>query len=643
MNTSENPLVDLLREYARSQAANFGLGLVALLLARIPQRAPAFVIGVAFDAVLLSDRAYSLPLVPGAWIPDGQVAQLWLTVGVLTAAFLAQNGLDWLSSWFQNRGLVAMSHDLRTDAYDAATDLRMRYYDDSQSGDAMSIVHNDTENFGGIVGAVYNATSHVSEVVVAFALMALLNWQLALVLAAIPLFVALVSRVYAQRLGPRHEAVRETVGELNARLQDSLNGVRTVKAFTREGFERERVADTSEKYRKTNWETIRLRLGFDLVTWMSNNVLEKVIFLLGGYWVVAGPPAFFSGTFTAGALLTFMLYARGFLEPVKDLAVDTIDAYEDALASSKRVESLLSHPERRVDPEAGEELDVSEGRIEFDDVTFAYEGAAEPTIENVSFTAEPGELVGVVGSTGAGKSTLVKLLFRFYEPDSGEIRIDGQNIQDVSLRSLRRQLGYVSQDPQLFDGTIAENIAYGLDRRERPEPASREREASRPASDATEERFDADEPAAEIVRAAKLAGAHEFIEQLPAGYDTQVGERGVKLSGGQRQRVAIARALLRDPKVLVLDEATSHVDNETEVHIQRSLDAMAGERTTFAIAHRLSTVRDADRILVVDDGTLAAEGTHEELLERDRLYADLWRVQVGEIDAVSDSFVEVNR
>ncbi|ELZ30237.1 ABC transporter [Halosimplex carlsbadense 2-9-1] len=620
MSASENSLVKLLREYARPEAANFGLGLVALLLARIPQRAPAFVIGVAFDAVLLSDRAYSLPLVPDAWVPSGQIAQLWLTAGVLAAAFVAQNGLDWLSSWFQNRGNVAMSHDLRTDAYDAATDLRMSYYDDSQTGDVMSVIHNDTENFGGVIGAVYSATSRVSQVVVAFALMALLNWQLALVLATIPVFVALASRVYARMLEPRHEAVRETVGELNARLEDSLNGVRTVKAFTREEFERERVADISAKYRTKNWETIRLRLGFDFVTWMSNNVFGKVVFLLGGYWVIAGPPAFFSGTFTAGALLTFMLYSRGFLEPVKDLAVDTIDAYEDALASSKRIDGLLSHPARRAGSREGDELDVTEGHVEFDNVTFTYEGAEEPAVERVSFTAEPGELVGVVGSTGAGKSTLVKLLFRFYEPDSGAIRIDGQDIRDVSLRSLRRQLGYVSQDPQLFDGTIAENIAY-----------------------ATEDRFDTDDPADGIVRAATLAGAHEFVAQLPEGYDTEVGERGVKLSGGQRQRVAIARALLRDPKVLVLDEATSHVDNETEVQIQRSLESMAGERTTFAIAHRLSTVRDADRTLVVDDGTVAAEGTHEELLERDGLYADLWKVQVGDIDAVSEEFVEANR
>jgi ATP-binding cassette subfamily B protein len=620
MSTSENPLVTLLRGYARPEAANFGLGLVALLLARIPQRAPAFVIGVAFDAVLLSDRVYSLPLVPNAWIPRGQVAQLWLTVGVLAAAFVAQNGLDWLSSWFQNRGTVAMSHDLRTDAYDAATDLRMSYYDDAQSGDVMSIVHNDTDNFGGIIGAIYSATNRVAQVVVAFALMALLNWQLALVLATIPVFVALASRVYARLLEPRHEAVRETVGELNARLEDSLNGVRTVKAFSREEFERERVAETSEQYKQNNWETIRLRLGFDLVTWMSNNVLGKVIFLLGGYWVVAGPPAFFSGPFTAGALLTFMLYSRGFMEPVKDLAVDTVDAYEDALASARRIDGLLSNPARRVGSDEGDELAVTEGRVEFDDVTFSYEGAEGPAVENVSFTADPGELVGVVGSTGAGKSTLVKLLFRFYEPDSGEIRIDGQDIQDVSLRSLRRQLGYVSQDPQLFDGTIAENIAY-----------------------ATEDRFETDEPADGIVRAAKLAGAHEFVAQLPEGYDTAVGERGVKLSGGQRQRVVIARALLRDPTLLVLDEATSHVDNETEAQIQRSLESMAGERTTFAIAHRLSTVRDADRILVVDDGTVAAEGTHEELLERDGLYADLWTVQVGDIDAVSEDFVAVSR
>ncbi|MFB6109194.1 MAG: ABC transporter ATP-binding protein [Haloplanus sp.] len=247
-------------------------------------------------------------------------------------------------------------------------------------------------------------------------------------------------------------------------------------------------------------------------------------------------------------------------------------------------------------------------------MSFAYdtEEGKEQVLDDISFDVEPGEMVGLVGPTGAGKTTLMKLLMRMYEVDDGEVRLDGHDVRDVSLRSLRRHIGYVSQEPYLFYGTVRENIAYGL----------------------------ADVDDREIQRAAEVAGAHEFITGLEDGYDTMVGERGVKLSGGQRQRISIARAVLQDPDVLVLDEATSHVDNETEAVIQNSLNDLIADRTAFAIAHRLSTVRHADTILVLDDGELVEQGTHEELLAEDGLYATLWRVQVGEIDALPDEFLD---
>jgi ATP-binding cassette subfamily B protein len=256
------------------------------------------------------------------------------------------------------------------------------------------------------------------------------------------------------------------------------------------------------------------------------------------------------------------------------------------------------------------ELDLSEGHVEYDEVTFGYDD--ETTVEDVSFTVEGGETLALVGPTGAGKSTILKLLLRMYDVDSGTIRLDGTDVRDVTLPSLRQSLGYVSQETFLFYGTVEENITYGT--------------------------FDA--PREEVERAAKMAEAHEFITNLPEGYDTMVGERGVKLSGGQRQRIAIARAILKDPEILILDEATSDVDTETEMLIQRSLDRLTEDRTTFAIAHRLSTIKDADTIVVLEDGRVVERGTHEDLLGAEGLYANLWAVQAGEIDELPEEFVE---
>ncbi|MFB6170231.1 MAG: ABC transporter ATP-binding protein, partial [Haloarculaceae archaeon] len=288
-----------------------------------------------------------------------------------------------------------------------------------------------------------------------------------------------------------------------------------------------------------------------------------------------------------------------------------INMYQRARASSARVFGLMDEPTKLEEATDAPALDVDDGAVEYDDVTFAYDGE-DPVVNDVSFAAEGGDTVALVGPTGAGKSTLLKLLLRLYDVDEGEIRIDGQDVRDVSLPSLRRAIGYVAQDTFLFYGTVKENIRYG-------------------AFDATDE---------EIAAAAKAAEAHDFITELPDGYDTLVGERGVKLSGGQRQRVAIARAVLKDPAILVLDEATSDVDTETELLIQRSLDRLTEGRTTFTIAHRLSTVKDADTILVLEDGAVVERGTHEDLIDRDGLYANLWGVQAGEIDSLPEAFVE---
>ncbi|ELZ29276.1 ABC transporter [Halosimplex carlsbadense 2-9-1] len=606
----DNPLVHLIRRYASPYGARYAVAIVGTALAQIPQRVPALVVGVALDAILLSSTPYDLPLVPSGWVPTTTEGQVTFTIGLLVGAFALDGALTWLSGRVAGTARLRTLHDIRVDTFDALVGREMDFFDRRQTGDVMSVLNNDVSNLNGFGNNAVEGLRFVTQIAVAFAFMALLHVRLAALLLVLPVGLALLGRWYTTRVEPVYEDVRESVGRINARLEDSIDGIATVKSFAREDRERTAVADASREYRDRNWSVIRLRLIFNYSSWSVSSYSFVGLFAVGAYINLNGAPPFLGRSLTAGTLLTFLLYSKSFYGPIRQLMLDVLDSYENALASSKRIVAVLE-TDRQAN-ETGDDLRVTEGRIEYDRVDFGYESSDEQQLRDVSFTAEPGSLVGIVGPTGAGKSTITKLLFRFYEADAGTVTVDGQDVTDVSPRSLREHLGYVSQDPFLFYGTIRQNIGYGVD-------------------DASDE---------DIEHAAKLAGAHEFVTGLDDGYDTQVGERGESLSGGQRQRIAIARALLREPEILVLDEATSHVDNETERQIQESIDALAGERTTLAIAHRLSTVRNADTIVVVDDGRVVEQGSHEELVERDGLYADLWRVQVGDTDAVSEAFLQ---
>ena len=412
-------------------------------------------------------------------------------------------------------------------------------------------------------------------------------------MAILPIpFILWGSITFQKLLAPRYVDVREKVGLLNSRLSNNLSGITTIKSFTTETYELERLREDSQAYRKSNQKAIAFSSAFVPLIRMVILAGFTAILLYGGMEVVDGKLAV--GTYS---VLVFM--TQRLLWPLTRLG-QTLDLYQRSMASTNRVMKLLDTPLTIHSGTIALPTGTVKGKINLENITFAYQ-EGYPIIKNLYLNIPAGHRIGVVGSTGSGKSTLVKLLLRLYEIDQGKITLDDNNIQDIYLGDLRKAIGLVSQDVFLFHGTVKENIAYGNNN------ASYR----------------------EIIEAAKIAEAHEFIEQLPQGYDTIVGERGQKLSGGQRQRIAIARAILKDPPILILDEATSAVDNETEAAIARSLEKITAQRTTIAIAHRLSTIRHSDCIYVMEFGKIVEQGTHEQLLEKQGIYAGLWQVQTG--------------
>ena len=606
----KRPMWQLFQRYGHGNRKWFLVGILASIGARFASLVPPVLLGVAIDAIFRDDQPFDLPLIPQEWLPTATTDQFWFIIGLMAVAMIGQAFLNFVRMSSLNLFSHRVKHEVRTATYQQMQRLDMAFFNEVQTGELMSILSNDTNRLERFLDDMFGQAIQLSVLIVGITVVLFwFNWQLALVTLVVVPIAAVFTYWFMHFAEERYTDVRQSVGDLNSRLENNLNGIQVIKASNTEAYEDERVEDHSYRYFRLDWLALRLNFIYRPGLQALTSLAFIATFIVGGLWILDGPPGPLTGELTEGTLVIFLLLTQRLVDPLAQMS-NIVDRYEDATASLKRILGVMSLPVHIQDSEDASDIETVEGRVEFDDVTFAYE--EEPVLEDVDFEVEPGETVGLVGPTGAGKTTIVKLLLRLYDVNHGAVRIDGHDLRELTLSSLRQSMGYVGQENFLFDGTVAENIRYGA--------------------------FDADRE--EVIEAAKRAQAHEFITNMPEGYDTEVGERGVKLSGGQRQRVAIARTILQHPQILVFDEATSAVDTETEMLIQRSIDNLATETTTFVIAHRLSTVRDADRIFVIEDGKIVERGTHDELLAADGLYANLWRVQAGEIGDLPPEFVE---
>lgn len=561
--------------YIKPYTRRLALAVVCIIMAAGANLYLPWIIKDMIDDVLMSKDMVMLNLI---------------AVGILVVMFtrgVFYYGQSYLVSYVGQRVII----DVRSVLFRKFQRMPLSYYDKQQTGTVMSYITNDVAVMqSAIVDNLIELVTEGSILIGSLAMMIYLDWKLSLLtLMTIPL-VGFAMKIFGRKLKRSSTVIQERVAEITSLLQESISAIRVVKSFVRESYEIKRFEEQNWRNFQAAMKNVKLSSLLTPTVEFLAAIAVTFIVWFGGYEVV-------NGVITAGELVAFLTYAVNLANPVKRLS-RVYAAIQKAMAAADRVFDIMDLDEKITDVPNAKPLPPIKGKVEFKDITFSYK-EGQPALQHISLKAEPGQMIALVGPSGSGKSTIANLIPRFYDVDSGVITIDDHDIRQVTADSLREQIGLVPQETMLFSTSVMENIRYGR-------------------LDATDE---------EVIEAAKAANAEEFIKELPEGYDTKLGERGLNLSGGQRQRLAIARAILKNPRVLILDEATSALDTESEKIVQDALDNLMVGRTSFVIAHRLSTIFNADQIFVVENGHLREHGTHEELLAAGGLYSNLYNIQ----------------